>query len=423
MRADFDGHAAEHPPVRRLLASPWRHRAKCGRTGRSRLVDGAGGRLYRPPSRSPRPGRFPACGAVAQLGERCVRNAEVGGSIPLGSTTFVHRLRPSAGRFAADPASTLMSRLQPTSSRPSSRCSRGVRFPLTGIRSNFTNRCVKGGHPAIGTDSVRNLRAVVILTLLADWANRDADDHRYRDRSSVRCAATARPSSRSTTRASAACYAFAAREARDRPADRGADRAHPGAGLRRRSIATRRRALAAAGSRRREARSCTSDGSPRAGRRESRRSRPSRTARRLSGFSDASRRYVVASASAYSFQREPSCAADPGELHLRARARERVEFLHQLEVGDRAGLATPAARRPARRPLVHRLHAELAVGVERRPSVRGQQSGRPRSARAAPCGCWWSRDRDRAPRARCGRPRPTRRPSRPVPDCPRRIRR
>jgi hypothetical protein len=25
-------------------------------------------------------------GAVAQLGERCVRNAEVGGSIPLGST-------------------------------------------------------------------------------------------------------------------------------------------------------------------------------------------------------------------------------------------------------------------------------------------------------------------------------------------------
>ena len=26
------------------------------------------------------------CGAVAQLGERCVRNAEVGGSNPLGST-------------------------------------------------------------------------------------------------------------------------------------------------------------------------------------------------------------------------------------------------------------------------------------------------------------------------------------------------
>jgi hypothetical protein len=30
----------------------------------------------------------PECGAVAQLGERRVRNAEVGGSIPLGSTTF-----------------------------------------------------------------------------------------------------------------------------------------------------------------------------------------------------------------------------------------------------------------------------------------------------------------------------------------------
>ena len=26
-------------------------------------------------------------GAVAQMGERCVRNAEVGGSIPPGSTT------------------------------------------------------------------------------------------------------------------------------------------------------------------------------------------------------------------------------------------------------------------------------------------------------------------------------------------------
>jgi hypothetical protein len=36
-------------------------------------------------------------GAIAQLGERIVRNDEVGGSIPPGSTT----LRPSATRGAA----------------------------------------------------------------------------------------------------------------------------------------------------------------------------------------------------------------------------------------------------------------------------------------------------------------------------------
>jgi GTP:adenosylcobinamide-phosphate guanylyltransferase len=45
---------------------------------------------------------FASCGAVAQLGERRVRNAEVGGSIPLGSTIFFHAgrrpsLRPRVG--------------------------------------------------------------------------------------------------------------------------------------------------------------------------------------------------------------------------------------------------------------------------------------------------------------------------------------
>ncbi len=40
-------------------------------------------------------------GAVAQLGERCVRNAEVEGSIPFRSTIF-HRRRECAARFLAD---------------------------------------------------------------------------------------------------------------------------------------------------------------------------------------------------------------------------------------------------------------------------------------------------------------------------------
>ena len=33
---------------------------------------------------------YPSSGAVAQLGERDVRNVEVRGSIPLGSTTSLH---------------------------------------------------------------------------------------------------------------------------------------------------------------------------------------------------------------------------------------------------------------------------------------------------------------------------------------------
>jgi hypothetical protein len=31
---------------------------------------------------------FPPCGAIAQLGERLVRNEEVSGSIPLSSTNY-----------------------------------------------------------------------------------------------------------------------------------------------------------------------------------------------------------------------------------------------------------------------------------------------------------------------------------------------
>src|SRR3954453_13552484 len=41
----------------------------------------------------------PAHGAIAQLGERVVRNDEVGGSIPPGSTNFLPAAFP--GRFAA----------------------------------------------------------------------------------------------------------------------------------------------------------------------------------------------------------------------------------------------------------------------------------------------------------------------------------
>lgn len=42
-------------------------------------------------------------GAVAQLGERLVRNEEVGGSIPLGSTTLVRDLPDAPGRREGSP--------------------------------------------------------------------------------------------------------------------------------------------------------------------------------------------------------------------------------------------------------------------------------------------------------------------------------
>ena len=45
------------------------------------------------------------CGAVAQLGERRVRNAKVRGSIPLGSTTFGTALTHQQDR-AANPLQT-----------------------------------------------------------------------------------------------------------------------------------------------------------------------------------------------------------------------------------------------------------------------------------------------------------------------------
>lgn len=38
--------------------------------------------------------REPKKGAVAQMGERCNRTAEVRGSIPLGSTKFLENERP-----------------------------------------------------------------------------------------------------------------------------------------------------------------------------------------------------------------------------------------------------------------------------------------------------------------------------------------
>src|SRR5680860_992137 len=38
-------------------------------------------------------------GAVAQLGERCVRNAEVRGSIPLGSTNEISNLHQRLGSY------------------------------------------------------------------------------------------------------------------------------------------------------------------------------------------------------------------------------------------------------------------------------------------------------------------------------------
>ena len=43
-----------------------------------------------------------ACGAVAQLGERRVRNAKVGSSILLGSTTLNHSIHAGTGK--TDPA-------------------------------------------------------------------------------------------------------------------------------------------------------------------------------------------------------------------------------------------------------------------------------------------------------------------------------
>ncbi len=43
------------------------------------------------------------CGAVAQLGERCVRNAEVRGSIPLSSTTFQETNRSRLVFFTRNP--------------------------------------------------------------------------------------------------------------------------------------------------------------------------------------------------------------------------------------------------------------------------------------------------------------------------------
>ncbi len=39
------------------------------------------------------------CGAVAQLGERRVRNAKVRGSIPLGSTNLLNDLNPTGSHF------------------------------------------------------------------------------------------------------------------------------------------------------------------------------------------------------------------------------------------------------------------------------------------------------------------------------------
>src|SRR5215831_20760080 len=49
---------------------------------------------------------FTPGGAVAQLGERLVRNEEVRGSTPLGSTTFYLRHRSKDSRFAASMASS-----------------------------------------------------------------------------------------------------------------------------------------------------------------------------------------------------------------------------------------------------------------------------------------------------------------------------
>src|SRR5690606_13663621 len=50
----------------------------------------------------------PCCGPVAQLGERRVRNAEVGGSNPLGSTKAkAHRKRFSGGLLVWLPDATL----------------------------------------------------------------------------------------------------------------------------------------------------------------------------------------------------------------------------------------------------------------------------------------------------------------------------
>ena len=74
-------------------------KATAGLTGAGGLPiipppDSGPGRLM-PPARRPGAGAAPpwgtraigACGAVAQLGERRVRNAKVRGSTPLGSTT------------------------------------------------------------------------------------------------------------------------------------------------------------------------------------------------------------------------------------------------------------------------------------------------------------------------------------------------
>ncbi len=68
------------------LARPGVQLEGLGRAGRAL---GSSGALWAFAIRGRDAYRFPpSLGAVAQLGERRVRNAEVGGSIPLGSTTF-----------------------------------------------------------------------------------------------------------------------------------------------------------------------------------------------------------------------------------------------------------------------------------------------------------------------------------------------
>src|SRR5690606_36569537 len=81
----------------------------------------------------------PCCGPVAQLGERRVRNAEVGGSNPLGSTKAkAHRKRFSGGLLVLLPDATLpgLKALRKQVPKGLSRC------PHPGCRSLRPNPCL-----------------------------------------------------------------------------------------------------------------------------------------------------------------------------------------------------------------------------------------------------------------------------------------
>ena len=98
----------------------------------------------------------------------------------------------------------------------------------------------------------------------------------------------------------------------------------------------------------------------------------------------------LAKASARSLPGSPAWRLDPVPAHLvllrqRVQPLPQVDVLHRLVVG---GL--PAARLPAVDPGADAVAQVLAVGVDGRRHRPASARPGPRSARSAPCGCWWS---------------------------------